>query len=149
MIRYQGNISDFTFEDIRAELPNLSREVFDVLAAMSPEQMEFLLADLPVKFNSKEVTHEGMQIMGTLMSEALEQDDLVMTRDEIVLCYARFCELVFLGCAMRQGIIVPQLTDTAIDYYFTMDEQSPAPPVKRVIRGSSYQRFAQTGNPTR
>jgi hypothetical protein len=124
MVRYQADLKNFSFQAIRKHYPSTQRRVYDTLLEMTPERLQFELAAIPnredYKFCQEGLDTDTYAIIGTIMSVLLDEKNLLLTKDDIIISYLRFRELVFLYEAVRQGIMVTQLTDTGVDYFFNV-----------------------------
>jgi hypothetical protein len=125
MIKYNGGLKNFTFPALRKQYPAVQKRVYETLLAITPEQLQFELNAIPDKehhkFCSDGIDTDTLQIISTVMSFVMNEDKLILTRDDVTLAYFRFCELIFLYEATRQGVMVVQTTDTDIDYYFNAE----------------------------
>lgn len=121
MLKYRGSFPEHSLEDIRGNFPYLQKRVYEVLCALSPEQLEFEmnLIPYPKSFCLTAVDQDTWEIVGHIMHQLLDADSLILTRDDVVVCYARFKELMFFSAAERQGIMMTTVTDSGIDRYYT------------------------------
>ena len=126
MVKYQGELKSYTFRAMRKHYPCLQKRVYETLLEMTPAQLQFEFAAIPdkedYKFCFEGIDPDTYKIIGTVMASMLDEKNLILTRDDLTLIYLRFRELMFLYEALRQGILVAQLTDTDTEYYFDIEE---------------------------
>ncbi len=131
MIKYQGELKNYPFQAIRKHYPALQKRVFDTLLAMTPAQLQFEFDAIPDKENHtfcfEGIDQDTYEIIGTVMSAVMDEKRLILTRDDVTLIYLRFRELMFLYEALRQGIMVSQITDTDTVYYFNVESAEEQP----------------------
>lgn len=127
MIKFQGELKGYSFQTIRKQHPYLQKRVYDVLLALTPGQLQFELGAIPhtkdYKFCFEGIDPDTHQILSTVLAAMLEEQHLILTRDDLTLSYLRFRELMFLYEATRQGLMIAQVTETDTDYYFDVDEE--------------------------
>ena len=68
------------------------------------------------------------EIIGHVMSCLLEQENLILTMDDVRLCYTRFRELMYLKAAVDQGILRTEMTDNGLEYYYVTGDIEDVPP---------------------
>jgi hypothetical protein len=127
MIKYQGELKNYPFKSIRQHYPALQKRVYDALLALTPSQLQFEFDAIPDKeehiFSFDGVDQDTYEIIGTVMSSVMDENRLILTRDDVTIIYLRFRELMFLYEAVRQGIMVSKLTDTDTDYFFDIETE--------------------------
>lgn len=96
-----------SYMDIKSkELPTLQRRVYDALVELSPAKLDFMLSDHPkLSISSRQIDHNTHYLICQVMMELLDNQKLLLTTDDIVCCWQRFKELIFLHQAVKQGII--------------------------------------------
>jgi hypothetical protein len=149
MQKYRS-LREYTLDDVRSTFPHVQERIFEALVNLSPEQFGFELQQVSDKrtFCMTAVDHETWEIIGHVMSEVLEQQDLIMTRDDVVLCYTRFKELMYLKSAVDQGLLEPKITDSGLEYYYTVGDQSNTHPEQiddKPYLGRSIRRYKNIG----
>lgn len=151
MIKYQGELKDHPFKQMRQWYPTLQKRVYTALLAMTPAQLQFEFSLIPNKeshkFSGTGVDQDTYAIIGTVMSSVLDEQRLILTRDDVAVVYLRMRELMFLYEAVRQGILVEQVTDNSTEYYF--DVADPPEEIKEPKRyRRRLQHYRQTGSNT-
>jgi len=143
MIKYQGELKNYPFKAIRRHYPALQKRVYDALLALTPSQLQFEFDAIPDRaehiFSFDGVDQDTYEIIGTVMSSVLDENRLILTRDDVTIIYLRFRELMFLYEAMRQGIMVSKVTDTDTEYFFDIEggeEDQSAEQRPRVFKAS-------------
>jgi hypothetical protein len=121
MTRYENGLEEYSFEELKKHYAHVQRRVYDALLALSPAQLVF---ELPKdkKFCHEFVDGPTYAIIGRVMSTLLEERNLILTRDDILVCFLRFRELIFIHEAVRQGVMIVKPTDKSLEYYYTVDE---------------------------
>jgi hypothetical protein len=84
---------------------------------LTPAQLVF---ELPRgrKFCHERIDADTYVIIGKVMAAIMEEHNLVLTQDDVLLCFLRFRELIFLYEATRQGVMLTKVTENSIDYYY-------------------------------
>ena len=145
MVKYQGELKSYTFRAIRKHYPCLQKRIYDTLIELTPAQLQFELAAIPDKEDYKFCLEGGIdpdtyKIIGTVMASMLDEKNLILTRDDLTIIYLRFRELMFLYEALRQGIMIVQVTDTDTEYYFDTEESAESTD-KQPVKYRKYLRY--------
>ena len=130
LIRHKDRLHEYSLSQIRQQLPHVQKRVYEALLNLSPEQLEFEFELLPGErsFCMTYIDWDTYEIIGHVMSCLLEQENLILTMDDVRLCYTRFRELMYLKAAVDQGILRTEMTDNGLEYYYVTGDIEDVPP---------------------
>lgn len=122
MLKHTGSLSEYSYEQVRDSYPYTQKCIYEALLLLTPERLEFEMNLIPDKrsFCMSGINIDTWEIIGHVMKVLLDNDDLIMTSDDLKLSYSRFREMMFLKAAVEQGLMEMKITDTQIDYFYTI-----------------------------
>lgn len=139
MIKHKGSLSEYSYDQIRASgYPYAQKRIYEALLKLSPEQLNFELEQIPEErsFCMSGIDTETWEIIGHVMTELMENEELVLTMDDLKLCYSRFRELMFLSAAVEQGLMQAVTTDKGTEYFYTLE--TPETPTRPQVEQKVY-----------
>jgi hypothetical protein len=84
------------------------------------------------------IDQETFATIGQVLQHVLNEKQLVLTEHDVLVAYQRFRELIFKFHAVRQGVMVEQVTDEGVDHYFNVADPAPSDQVRRYRSKSGY-----------
>ena len=127
MLPYQSDLKNYPFASVKRHYPHVQRSIYDTLLELTPSRLQFELHQIEEdrEFCLECVDQDTYEIIGTVMSALLEENRLIMTRDDVILSFLRFKELLYIDQCVKQGLMVVQVTEKDIQYLYTVGEQAP------------------------
>jgi hypothetical protein len=115
----------------------VQKRVYEALLDLSPEQLEFEFELLPEErsFCVTGVDQDTYDIIGHIMGGLLEQKDLILTLDDIKLCYYHFRELMYLKAGVEQGLLKIEMTGNDLEYFYNFEPQEK--PAKKIYKAQA------------
>jgi hypothetical protein len=129
------------FPQLRRQFPALQERVYKVLLELSPQRLIFEMAQLPKNLQGIAlcgIDQETFATIGQVLQHVLNEKQLVLTEHDVLVAYQRFQELIFKFHAVRQAVMVEQVTDEGIDYYFNVADPTPSDQVRRYRSRNEY-----------
>jgi hypothetical protein len=122
---YKFDLKNYPFENIKQKYPQIQRKIYDTLLTMTPSQLLFELNQINSnkEFSLGQVDEDTFEIIGIIMSKLMDNNRLVMTKDDVIVSYLRFKELIFLHSCVSQGLMKVQVTDKDIQYVWDKSVQ--------------------------
>jgi hypothetical protein len=118
MVTWKEPMKGFSFSQVRQTYPQLQKRVYDVLFRLTPRQLTFELAQVQGNkiFSKVMVDQPTFEVISGVMTALLEERNLLFTKDDLVVCWQRFNELIFAYEAVRQGIMTEKIEGGEIIY---------------------------------
>jgi hypothetical protein len=118
MVTWREPLRGFSFQEVRQTYPQLQKRIYDVLLQLTPRQLAFEMAQVQGNrtFSSEIVDQPTFEIMSRVMKGLLDEQKLLFTRDDLLVCFQRFHELIFAYEAVRQGILTEKIEGNEIIY---------------------------------
>jgi hypothetical protein len=120
--------TEMSYEQAEEIWPTLTPRVFNVLRGITPRQFAFELKEMKLTFNvDQAIDRDTYVIISTILSNSLEEPNVLMTHGDLQFSYSRLARLIYLFEGVRQGIFVEKMIDEKVAYVM------PRPPRRRYV----------------
>jgi len=118
VLTWKEPLKEFSFSQVRQTYPHLQKRMYDVLVQLTPRRLIFETSQVQGNktFSKTMIDQPTFEIISEVMKTLLEEEKLIFTRDDLLVCWQRFHELIFAYEAVRQGIMTEKLEGDTVIY---------------------------------
>jgi hypothetical protein len=105
---FSDNLKKAGYKALKHDYPTLQKRIFDVLVALTPKQLEFMVNcrkdDKSMGFNWEGLDTSTYYLIGDVLVELIGDPRLIVTEHDVMVSYGRFRELIWTYECVRQGL---------------------------------------------
>lgn len=130
------SLPDMSLKALRRRYPTLQECIYEALCALTPGQLQFELEQIEDEwaFNLDAIDNPTFATIGSVMTTVTGEDRLIMTKDDLMIAYLRFKELIFFHQAEKQGLMKVDDSGDRLVHYFVSEPNPQLPGSPKAIK---------------